>query len=54
MALLSRSKAPCNLTMKIATYNLRAGGKAKQRIHWTQLFEVANPDIFRHWTANGW
>jgi endonuclease/exonuclease/phosphatase family metal-dependent hydrolase len=33
-------------TMKIATYNLRCGGKANQRVHWTQLFEVANPDVF--------
>ena len=32
--------------MKIATYNLRTGGKAGQRLHWTQLFEVANPDVF--------
>lgn len=32
--------------MKIATYNLRCGGKAGQRVHWTQIFEVANPDIF--------
>jgi hypothetical protein len=32
--------------MKIATYNLRSGGKANQRIHWTQLFELANPDMF--------
>ncbi|MBW4518565.1 MAG: hypothetical protein KME16_02370 [Scytolyngbya sp. HA4215-MV1] len=32
--------------MKIATYNLRCGGKQDQRVHWTQLFEVANPDIF--------
>jgi len=32
--------------MKIATYNLRCGGKANRRVHWTQLFEVANPDIF--------
>lgn len=31
--------------MKIATYNLRLGGKADQRIHWTQIFEVGNPDI---------
>lgn len=32
--------------MKIATYNLRCGGKATQRVHWAQLFEVATPDIF--------
>lgn len=32
--------------MKIATYNLRCGGKAKQQVHWTRLFEVAKPDIF--------
>jgi endonuclease/exonuclease/phosphatase family metal-dependent hydrolase len=32
--------------MKIATYNLRYGGKAGQRVHWSQIFEVANPDIF--------
>uniref|UniRef100_B8HYW7 Endonuclease/exonuclease/phosphatase domain-containing protein n=1 Tax=Cyanothece sp. (strain PCC 7425 / ATCC 29141) TaxID=395961 RepID=B8HYW7_CYAP4 len=32
--------------MKIATYNLRCGGKPDKRVHWTQLFEVANPDIF--------
>lgn len=34
------------LAMKIATYNLRCGGKTGQRVHWTQVFEVANPDIF--------
>jgi endonuclease/exonuclease/phosphatase family metal-dependent hydrolase len=41
---LISSKRKAN--MKIATYNLRCGGKAGQRVHWTQLFEVANPDIF--------
>lgn len=32
--------------MKIATYNLRFGGKASQRIHWSEIFEVVDPDIF--------
>lgn len=43
---MSRSQAQRKTTMKIATYNLRCGGKANQRVHWAQLFEVANPDIF--------
>lgn len=32
--------------MKIATYNLRFGGKVSQRIHGSQIFKVVNPDIF--------
>lgn len=32
--------------MNIATYNLRFGGKASQRVHWEKIFEVAAPDIF--------
>jgi endonuclease/exonuclease/phosphatase family metal-dependent hydrolase len=32
--------------VNIATYNLQLGGKASQRVHWHQIFEVANPDIF--------
>ena len=32
--------------MKIVTYNLRFGGKAGKRIHWRQIFQEVNPDIF--------
>jgi endonuclease/exonuclease/phosphatase family metal-dependent hydrolase len=32
--------------MKIATYNLRFGGKADRRIHWEQIFQTIDPDIF--------
>lgn len=32
--------------MKIATYNLQAGGTAPQLAHWSHLFELVNPDIF--------
>lgn len=32
--------------MKIATYNLRAGGKAGHRIHWQRLLDTVEPDIF--------
>ena len=32
--------------MRIVTYNLRFGGKAGQRIHWNQVFQEVNPDIF--------
>ena len=32
--------------MKIATYNLRFGGKAGNRVHWQKVIETANPDIF--------
>ncbi|MEM9486060.1 MAG: endonuclease/exonuclease/phosphatase family protein [Cyanobacteria bacterium P01_F01_bin.116] len=31
--------------MKIATYNLRFGGKAGNRIHWQKVFDEINPDI---------
>jgi endonuclease/exonuclease/phosphatase family metal-dependent hydrolase len=31
--------------MKIATYNLRSGGKAGNRIHWQKLLDEVNPDI---------
>lgn len=32
--------------MKIATYNLRSGGKAGNRIHWQKLLDAVDPDIF--------
>jgi endonuclease/exonuclease/phosphatase family metal-dependent hydrolase len=32
--------------MKIATYNLRFGGKEDRRIHWDQIFQTISPDIF--------
>jgi endonuclease/exonuclease/phosphatase family metal-dependent hydrolase len=32
--------------MKIATYNLRLGGKKDRRIHWEQIFQTISPDIF--------
>ncbi|MEO0768302.1 MAG: endonuclease/exonuclease/phosphatase family protein [Cyanobacteria bacterium J06649_4] len=32
--------------MKIATYNLRFGGRANNRIHWRSLIAQAQPDIF--------
>ncbi len=32
--------------MKIATYNLRFGGKEIRRIHWNHIFQTINPDIF--------
>lgn len=32
--------------MKIATYNLRSGGKAGNRIHWQKILDEVNPDIF--------
>lgn len=32
--------------MKIATYNLRFGGKVKERTHWNQVFQTIDPDIF--------
>ena len=32
--------------MNIATYNLRFGGKASNRVHWQRIFDVAAPDIF--------
>jgi hypothetical protein len=32
--------------MKIATYNLRFGGKADRRIHWEEIFQTIDPDIF--------
>lgn len=31
--------------MKIATYNLRFGGKSGNRIHWQKLLNTINPDI---------
>lgn len=31
--------------MKIATYNLRFGGKASNRVHWQKLMAQANPDV---------
>ncbi|MGD1864343.1 MAG: endonuclease/exonuclease/phosphatase family protein [Phormidesmis sp.] len=31
--------------MKIATYNLRFGGKAGNRVHWQKLIAQANPDV---------
>ncbi len=31
--------------MKIATYNLRFGGKSGNRIHWQKLIESSNPNI---------
>src|SRR6266536_1237906 len=31
--------------MKIATYNLRAGGRRGERIHWRRMIEVFAPDI---------
>jgi endonuclease/exonuclease/phosphatase family metal-dependent hydrolase len=31
--------------MKIATYNLRFGGKKDRRIHWEQIFQTISPDI---------
>lgn len=32
--------------MKIATYNLRVGGKKGNRVHWQQIFQKVEPDIF--------
>ncbi|MEM9090094.1 MAG: endonuclease/exonuclease/phosphatase family protein [Cyanobacteria bacterium P01_F01_bin.53] len=32
--------------MKIATYNLRFGGKSGHRIHWRKVLDNINPDIF--------
>ena len=32
--------------MKIATYNLRFGGKLGNRVHWKKIMEAAGPDIF--------
>ena len=32
--------------MKIATYNLRFGGKSGNRVHWQNIIKAANPDIF--------
>jgi endonuclease/exonuclease/phosphatase family metal-dependent hydrolase len=32
--------------MNIASYNLRFGGKASNRVHWREIFNAANPDIF--------
>ena len=32
--------------MKIATYNLRFGGKVNERTHWNQVFQTIDPDIF--------
>jgi endonuclease/exonuclease/phosphatase family metal-dependent hydrolase len=32
--------------MRITTYNLRFGGKADRRIHWEQIFQTIDPDIF--------
>jgi endonuclease/exonuclease/phosphatase family metal-dependent hydrolase len=32
--------------MKIATYNLRLGGKSDRRIHWDQIFQTIDPDVF--------
>lgn len=32
--------------MKIATYNLRLGGKSDRRIHWDQISQTIDPDIF--------
>ncbi|MEM1255054.1 MAG: endonuclease/exonuclease/phosphatase family protein [Cyanobacteria bacterium P01_H01_bin.21] len=31
--------------MKIATYNLRFGGKSGNRVHWQKLLDSLNPDI---------
>jgi endonuclease/exonuclease/phosphatase family metal-dependent hydrolase len=31
--------------MKIATYNLRAGGRRGERVHWRRLIEVFEPEI---------
>jgi endonuclease/exonuclease/phosphatase family metal-dependent hydrolase len=31
--------------MRIATYNLRAGGKRGNRVHWQRLLDVFEPDI---------
>ncbi|MEO1352073.1 MAG: endonuclease/exonuclease/phosphatase family protein [Cyanobacteria bacterium J06635_15] len=32
--------------MRLATYNLRFGGKAGRRIHWQKIFADVQPDIF--------
>ena len=32
--------------MKIAVYNLRAGGKAGNRVHWNRILETYDPEIF--------
>jgi len=31
--------------MKIATYNLRAGGRRGERVHWRRMIEVFAPEI---------
>jgi endonuclease/exonuclease/phosphatase family metal-dependent hydrolase len=32
--------------MNIVSYNLRLGGKASQRVHWQEILNAADPDIF--------
>ena len=32
--------------MRIATYNLRFGGKLGNRVHWQKILEEINPDVF--------
>ena len=32
--------------MNIASYNLRFGGKASNRVHWQRIFDATAPDIF--------